>query len=201
VFSGTGLSIVELTNEYNGGKAKMPVHAIEPVFADFKPLAADEVKTYIAGFLDLQAIGEGVQDHVAKWLSGRPRWTATFLEEYLYRIGKDVHSGTRGVFNDQEAKLVEALDRFIIVMTSEHGKDHIPGKPGHSWSAGGASAYAAIMEVNELDNPKSNLNIQKDLDKAVFNFAAGKEFFPCKHLQGVSRIWRCCDFEDRTIIF
>jgi hypothetical protein len=100
VFSGTGLSIDELTAHSGSGMAKRPqIDDTEPYFAKFEPLGADAVKEYLRVFLALDKVGKEVSEHVAKWLRGRPRWTATFLETYLVRTRTEIFNGTRGRFS------------------------------------------------------------------------------------------------------
>jgi hypothetical protein len=165
VFSGTGLSIDELTAQSGSGTAKKPQVDTEPYFTNFETLGADAVKVYLLVFLVLDEVGKEVLEHIAKWLRGRPRWTATFLETYLVRTKKSRSERTRGRFNKSEGMVVEGLDRYISVMTTE-GEDTTGTNRRHSWSAGEASAYAAIKKVKDPE-------VTKALEKAIFNFSVG----------------------------
>jgi hypothetical protein len=95
-------------------------------------------------------------------------------------------------FEDQEAKLVEALDRYIIIM--REGGEDIYGNQIHSWSAGSASAYALFKKVMELDTTEPNRTIQNELELAVFEYAVGKNLFSWKYPKVVGPIWRCFNF-------
>lgn len=60
--------------------------------------------------------------------------------------------GTRGSFNTSEASIVQALDRYIRVMTT-NGNDPNTSNRRQAWSAGDASAYADIKKVVEMLSP------------------------------------------------
>jgi hypothetical protein len=51
-------------------------------FTGLKTMTADDVIEYMKKFLNLDGVGSDLVDHVAKWLRGRSRWTATFLETF-----------------------------------------------------------------------------------------------------------------------
>jgi hypothetical protein len=181
VFSGTGLSIDELKAQSGSGMAKKPQDKTEFHFAKFEPLDVDAVKKYLRVFLALNKVGKEVLEHLAKWLRGRPRWTATFLETYLVRTRTELSDGTRGCFNDSDSRIVEGLDRYITIMTSEE-KEITGTNQRYSWSAGEASAYAAIKRVKDLE-------VTKALEKAIFDFSvSGKPSYLEKHTKWLIEI-------------
>ena len=169
LFSGTGMAIDDFEEQAKSIMAKRLNHPErEFVFKDFKVLDAQDVKSYMGSFLYLQ--GSGVEDsviqHVSKWLRGRPRWTASFLEVYLVREKVDGYQGTRGQFSSSSALLMEALDRYLAVMTTD------PKSPNRrqSFSPGSYSAYAAIMRaVTKHPNYKVHFALQR----AIFRFVVG----------------------------
>jgi len=169
VFSGTRLSIDDIKTESNSAMAKHTISKqsqIDPFFVNFEPLDARDVESYLNSFLDFNQVGSDVTKHVCNWLRGRPRWTANFLEVYLVRRSK-VFKGTRGTFNDSEAKMVQALDRYLAVMTT---KEMDAGDRRHSRSAGETSAYYGIERIMSM---KNMFLVQKSLETAIFDFAVG----------------------------
>ena len=123
IFSGTGLSIGELKNESHSvlAKRKIIVDYVR-AFIDFQQLSATHVHEYLERFLVLDPlqVRSLVIERVSEWLRGRPRFVATFLEEFMMRDLKTKYrGGTRGKFSDDENRLVHALDRFLFDMTSD----------------------------------------------------------------------------------
>lgn len=166
VFSGTGLSTDELQIQSRSAVAKKPLVDKGPYFAKFEPLDVDAVKDCLRVFLALDKVGKEVLEHIAKWLRGRPRWTATFLEMYLVRPRTTFSHGTRGRLNESESRLVEGLDRYISIMTSDAAMDTTGTNPRLSWSDSEASAYAAIKKVKDYEATKV-------VEKAIFDFSVG----------------------------
>jgi hypothetical protein len=174
VFSGTGLSIASLKEKSRSTAAKFAPLATGAVeyFIGFELLDVDAVKNYLRVFLALRDedddVRDEVLDHVAKWLRGRPRWTASFLELYLVRPFEKGYTGTRGYFSRLETRIIQALDRYISVMTTD-GSDS--NKRRVSWSAGDASAYATIVKAMKRGGADSN--VQFNLKQAIFDFSVG----------------------------
>jgi hypothetical protein len=144
----------------------------------FETLGVDAVKEYLRVFLALDNNGgdednkvrDEVLEHVAKWLRGRPRWTASFLEVYLVRTSDSDYTGTRGSFSKSEAIIVQALDRYVRVMASDNNDSNTINRTRHSWTAGDASAYAAIEKVMERADM---FEVQLKLRQAIFDFSVG----------------------------
>lgn len=183
VIAGTGLSIEELNKESLSAVAKRPLDPYEPLFFRFKPLSPRGVQAYLEKFLDLSRIEDGVIEHVCKWLQGRPRFAATFVEEFLARIdekkkppkkkkkwkskkkknGGDEELGkdrTMGGFDDASATLMQALDRFLADMTTSSRKRR------KSWLSGDITAYGHI-ERAILKHP----SLESVLENAFFQYA------------------------------
>jgi hypothetical protein len=171
VFSGTGLSIDALREQSHSTMAKITGGGShDECFIGFEPLGVDAVKEYLRVFLALDdQVGDKVLEHVAKWLRGRPRWTASFLEVYLNRIGDSDYTGTQGSFSKSEAIIVQALDRYIRVMTSDNYDSKTINRR-HSWTAGDASVYAAIKKVMEKTDM---FEVQSKLRQAILDFSVG----------------------------
>jgi hypothetical protein len=116
VFSGTGMSFDRfkeqtasiMVKDLDFHDEKMPF-----CFTAFKALAAEAVETYLALFLQLDNLDIAVKSHVANWLRGRPRWAASFLEIYSVLPAVTPYQGTKGQLAPNEAKLMQALDRYI----------------------------------------------------------------------------------------
>lgn len=107
-------------------------------------------------------VGEAVLDHIAKWLTGRPRWTATFLEEFFVRSPKPKNFTTKGIFEDNEKLLVQALDRYIHDMTELDRRQ--------SWTGSNGTARTAIQKAMTTINNRETLN---DLELALYHFTFG----------------------------
>ena len=172
VFLGTGFSIDELEDEGRSASAKRPTAMEQRVhfFSGFELLTPADVEEHLNKFLDLSLLRQDVKQHVARWLRGRPRWTATFLETYVNRLPKSGREGRTRVredFSAENLKMLEALDRFLAVMTL----DSVAAERRASWSAGPASAYASVDRLMTLDNHEEE---RKDFETAVFCFAVGK---------------------------
>lgn len=172
VFSGTGLSLSELQEESKSVMAKRPFYnadnALSPCFSGFKLLDEPAVKEYLKLFLDVSSISQNVMTHVAKWLRGRPRWSATFLEIYIMRRHQKSESRfTKGKFDKPEdSNLMEALDQYLNVMTRNPDE---PSDRRKTWSAGPASAYAALKNFMRTDYEDA----KEDLASAVFRLSVG----------------------------
>jgi hypothetical protein len=86
---------------------------------------------------------------------------------------------------------VEGLDRYISVMTSEEGEMTGTNRR-HWWSAGEASAYAAIKKVKDLE-------VTKVLEKAIFEFSVGGEpSYLERHTKGLIEIGVAAVSVERT---
>jgi len=174
LFSGTGMSIDDFLEQSRSVMAKRFLEKDwNFVFTEFQPLTTDAVKTYLESFLELnlgadhespQVPNSSALEHVAKWLRGRPRWAATFLEVYLVREQRETHNGTRGNFSSEAAKLVEALDRYLAVHTTDGNSRRTSFTPKKG------SAYTTIAETVR---GHENLQVRKTLERAIFKFAVG----------------------------
>jgi hypothetical protein len=119
-------------------------------------------------FLDLGAIQDDLVDHVAKWLRGRPRWTATFLETFFVRKIKSKQERPLGKFEDRELILIHALNRYIEGIT-EPDIDFVSNRR-QSLTFGRASAYTAIEQLFSKKG-KNVFDVTEVLRKAIFEFA------------------------------
>lgn len=184
VFSGTGLAFEQLSAEISSivGKRSGEFN-VDVVFADFQQLDVDGVKKYMGNFIDLKHSDYSVITHVANWLRGRPRWAATFLELYVSRTEKTNYETkawkTQGTLEPGDAILIQALDRYLNIMTRPDEKKE---DRRESWSAGNSSAYACFTRVysnllSKDEGMKSKLinQIKSDLECAVYRFAIGED--------------------------
>jgi hypothetical protein len=175
VFSGTGMSFESFKEQTASASIMVKdFHFHEEkkssCFTAFKPLTAEAVETYLALFLQLDNLDIAVKTHVAKWLRGRPRWTASFLEVYSVRPAVTTYHSTKGQFEPKEAKLMQALDRYINVITTD--ESDASDNRGISWQAGAASAFHAVKIVMNASGGASK-KIQDCFERAVFLFAVG----------------------------
>eukprot|EP00978_Attheya_sp_CCMP212_P032160 scaffold124113_cov55-Attheya_sp.AAC.1 len=106
-FSGTGLSIDAFGSETKSVMTKPGDHSY--TFTGLKTMTADNVIEYMKKFLNLDEVGMDLVTHVAKWLRGRPRWTATFLETFLVRKAKD-KAPPPGPFKKNEELIITSLN-------------------------------------------------------------------------------------------
>ena len=171
IFAGTGMSMGGYEKELGSGIAKY-VPAInldkpqEIAFIEFFPFSEDGVVAYLANFLDLFSISKTVQKHLAKWLRGRPRWTATFVEEFLVRQEKTSYDGRKGNFATKEDRaIVQAMDRYLEDMTTKERRK--------SWLGGNRTAFTAF-EVFDGKNrlPRAELN---EIERVIYRFALGEK--------------------------
>jgi len=213
---GTGLSIDDLKEQSSSVTGKRPLSLSanrENVFKEFSLLSADQVKTYLLSFLEIKNAAEStslcvsdasVIDHVSKWLRGRPRWTASFLEVYLVRKPDDNYaaskSRTRGNFSFEGGRLMEAMDRYIDVFTRGDKKEIAEGERRKSFDPPEGTAYSAISSAKA----EADYGLVKTLESAIFKFAVGGQ--PCFVLQhyrllievGVAAL--CTVGEDKAIL-
>ena len=162
LFAGTGMSIAEVDDEAISAIAKRTDVIKRSHFTRFSTLNVEGVKSYMKKFLILDSdVGDAVLDHIAKWLSGRPRWTATFLEEFFVRGSRPKHLTTNAIFMDNEKILVQALDRYIHDLT----------KPDRrlSWTGSNDTAYTAIHRAME----RGKRDMANDVEHALFHFTFG----------------------------
>ena len=167
VFSGTGLSLHALQSETKSVMAKPLLH--EPVFTGMKPLAVPEITAYLQLFLNLEGVGSDLIEHVAKWLCGRPRWAATFVETFLQQKSRrEGYAASSGKFTEHERPIIQAIDRYVERVTTDANQSD----RRLSWTLGESSAYAAVSKLytRRLDNNNQWLVISQ-LKDASFKFA------------------------------
>jgi hypothetical protein len=177
VFSGTGLSVDALEEESGSVVAKRPRKERYPlVFADLPPLNVGGVAMYLETFLKLRdVIGDDLLEHACKWLRGRPRWTATFVETALIRTNHPKRTTTRGRFNSEELPFIQILDRYVSVMTAGDNSQRDSWRLG----LGKATAFAAVAKLRNKQGKADDFRWQDtkaEFDKAVFKFALGGDF-------------------------
>ena len=172
VFSGTGMSISDFKEESNSVMAKRIIHDIEEdlVFKDFEFLDVKGVRDYLNLFLDLEVNdpAEAIVQHVSKWLRGRPRFSASFLEVYLVRSATENFKGTRGLekYSSASGKLMQALDRYLTILTTDPKSKN----KEHSFTPSKRTPFGAIRNVI-MDHPEYKLG--RVLETAIFKFAVG----------------------------
>mmetsp|Transcript_17961 Transcript_17961/g.43558 ORF Transcript_17961/g.43558 Transcript_17961/m.43558 type:complete len:577 (-) Transcript_17961:71-1801(-) len=180
VFSGTGLSFDQLTEEACScsvtGK-KMDLDHVSNCFARFELLQTTDVQEYLGQFLDLSRISDDVRQHVAEWLRGRPRSTASFLEVYIRRKEKDKYKDkdwrtrTDKTLSIEDLTLIEALDRYLNVVTRKDDEQR-----RESWSPGNKSMYANFDRLqSRIDDPDTYRDVLNTLEQAISNLVVGSE--------------------------
>lgn len=174
-FSGTGMSIQLLTKESDSASAKRNMMTKVPAFVNFQQLQAENVEAYLAYFLNFDNVDAPLTKHIAQWLVGRPRWTATFIEEFLvrgYSYKRHYDGATRASFTrDAEKRILQAVDKYINDMTAseEDRRD--------SWAGGNKTPYACISNFMSI-RPSGQLTLaspESNLERAIFKYAVGKE--------------------------
>ncbi|CAB9511448.1 expressed unknown protein [Seminavis robusta] len=170
-FSGTGMSIEDFHAEMKSlvNKPKLKDHHI--FFGQLKTMEAADVIEYISKFLDISSLGDDLVDHVGKWLTGRPRWVATFIETYLEKP-ETKYPRTDGRFSKEELPFIKALNRYIEICTEKSSTN-----PRWSWDLQDRSAYSAVRHM--YDEGKGNKNkmewseVHSTFQRAVFDFSLG----------------------------
>ncbi|KAG7350242.1 hypothetical protein IV203_009602 [Nitzschia inconspicua] len=181
--AGTGMSLEAIRDASNSIMAKDPHEYLnrQTIYKSFDLLDAKAVEMYLLTFLRLElqeTAQEGgrtsdalVIEHVAKWLRGRPRWAASFLELYLVREPASDHVGTQGSLSDAGRLLMQALDRFIDNYTNDEIVEirDSSGERRKSFDPPEGTAYSGIKKV--VTNGEYRL--VKNLESAIFKFAIG----------------------------
>jgi hypothetical protein len=143
-FSGTGLSLDAFQSETSSALAKPLSRSF--AFTELPIMSTKEVTLYLKDFLDLEGLGQDLVEHVANWLRGRPKWTASFLEESLKREPATKNpTVARGRFSEGEVSFINALNRYIDIITQP--KDIVHRR--HSLDVMRLSAYAAASRIFE----------------------------------------------------
>ncbi|CAB9518757.1 expressed unknown protein [Seminavis robusta] len=172
VFAGTGMSMDDFEDTTNSIIAK-GIGSPGPfsIFKNFAPFEEKNVKEYLYSVLDLEEkdIDEAVLRHLCKWLRGRPRWTASFLEAYLVRKTRESCKGTRGSFSPSSAKLLEALDQYRAVYTKD--PETTDDRRG-SFTPEKGSPFKAMRDAFVRYAEEDLIGT---LQRAVFKFAVGGE--------------------------
>eukprot|EP00978_Attheya_sp_CCMP212_P030777 scaffold114402_cov58-Attheya_sp.AAC.3 len=111
-------------------------------------------------------------EHIARWLIGRPRWTATFIEEFLVRkeYNQTYDGGTRGSFNkNTEKRVLQALEIYVCEMTK--------GNRSRSWTGGNRTPYASIENFMTIRPSGDNMQASPEshLECAIFKYDVGKK--------------------------
>jgi hypothetical protein len=175
-FSGTGLSMDAFEPETRSVMAKPADYRC--VFTELQTMTTANVIAYIKKFLDLVTVNTDLVEHVASWLRGRPRWTATYLETFLVRVAKDKFAMPRGNFAEAELPMITSLNRYIEVHT-EFDKASQESRR-HSWSLGKMSAYSAIENLFTTKGHEWS-EAQMEFRKAILNFTlTGKPYLVTK---------------------
>lgn len=183
--AGTGMQIEHIKEASDSITAKRP-HTLREnrrtIFQTFKPLDADGVKIYLNDFLSWnteQHVGDGqtpddcVLDHVAKWLRGRPRWAASFLELYLVHEYDKGYIGTRGSFSPEGGRLIQALDRFLLNYTTGMIDDVYKGDDNSGKRGSFEPPQGTAFSTFSLAKNKVRYEVMRELESAIFKFAVG----------------------------
>lgn len=130
------------------------------------------VAAYVNKFLDCEKLKGDLVNHVAEWLRGRPRWTATFLEVFFVREIKRHQEMARGRFDKGEVSLIQALNRYIC----SHTEPEIDmSKKRQSLTFDRTSAYAAIERMAK-NSSQDYWDVRDEMRQAIFRFAlSGKK--------------------------
>ena len=167
IFAGTGMSMEGLEKEKTSGNAKFAGTIEEnSAFVNFLPLAGSQVDNYLSTFLQLENVDENVRRHVTSWLRGRPRWAATFVEEYLVRTDKSYKEPTKGDFTGGDA-LIQAIDRYIHDMTSKLSDRR------KSWQGGNRTACSAFEEFDAENKNRKHRRSLNEIERAIYKYAFG----------------------------
>ena len=166
VMSGTGLSMSALKEETTSNSAKEPINTYAWSFSMFRGLSEDGVKAYLDIFVDFgAAVKDDVIRHLARWLCGRPRWTATFLGQWISRPAESTGTRRSRAFEQAEIAVIRVLEDLIAVMTT--GKQpktrarltrracHGPSiEPRRSPASSGCTAGAAARSTRPTCAPR-----------------------------------------------
>mmetsp|Transcript_19707 Transcript_19707/g.47578 ORF Transcript_19707/g.47578 Transcript_19707/m.47578 type:complete len:864 (+) Transcript_19707:200-2791(+) len=172
VFSGTGISFDQLTEEASSMTVKNLMHQVsisDVVFSEFEVLRVEDVKDYLSRFLDLSLVSDPVVEHTCKWLRGRPRWVASFLEVYSNRKGKEKYEVAGIDAKSLDYNIMQALHRYLMIITTHDGEET---KEHPSFNAGRRSAYALFQNI--LHGSGNNGFVFISLLGAVGRFAVGE---------------------------
>lgn len=161
-FSGTGMSIEQIKTETKSLMVKPDAHNY--FCTGLQSMSADDVKQYMKRFLDLCSVGEDLVNHVANWLRGRPRWTATFLETFFVTKIKLGQERPLGKFKECELPLARALNRYIKALT----QPEIIANRRQSLIFGRSAAYTAIKT---LYSKPDSFKVIDAMRTAIFKFA------------------------------
>jgi len=168
IFSGTGMSMEGLEKEKTSGNAKFACTVAEnSAFVNFLPLTGSQVEDYLSTFLQLENVDENIRRHVTSWLRGRPRWAATFVEEYLVRTDKSYKEPTKGEFTGDDAALIQAIDRYIHDMTSKLSDRR------KSWQGGNRTACSAFEEFDAENKTRKHRKSLNEIERAIYKYAFG----------------------------
>ena len=168
IFSGTGMSMQGLEKEKTSGSAKFSCAVPEKsAFINFLPLTRTQVEDYLSTFLQLENVDENVRRHVTSWLRGRPRWAATFVEEYLVRTDKSYKEPTKAEFTGDHAALIQAIDRYIHDMTSKLSDRRKP------WQGGNRTACSAFEEFDAENKNRKHRRSLNEIERAIYKYAFG----------------------------
>ena len=174
VMSGTGLSISALKEETASNSAKEPIKVYAWSFSKFRGLSEDGVKAYLDIFVDFgAAVKDDVIRHVARWLCGRPRWSATFFGQWMSRPGESTGTRRSRAFEQAETAVIRVLEDFIAVMTTgKQPKTSEADEARMSWSLDRASVFASIERLySRSSGPRHTSDLRTTFRDAACAFS------------------------------
>eukprot|EP00529_Nitzschia_sp_RCC80_P017379 CAMPEP_0113500872 /NCGR_PEP_ID=MMETSP0014_2-20120614/32606_1 /TAXON_ID=2857 /ORGANISM="Nitzschia sp." /LENGTH=823 /DNA_ID=CAMNT_0000395329 /DNA_START=1 /DNA_END=2472 /DNA_ORIENTATION=- /assembly_acc=CAM_ASM_000159 len=172
LFCGTGLSLHDFVDESSSGSYKPESHV--PIFYSFEFFSEEKVMSYMKEMVDLDGIGADLILHAAKWLRGRPRATAFFIETFLEQKDKtDGFVASKGRFANKEGPFIRSIDRYVDILTSEEGSNTIGSSSNRlSWSARGSGAYHTVKSLLQKGlTDQSQCDARQDLIRSACAFA------------------------------
>ena len=186
LFSGTGISIEDVEDAFKSSMAKLPGMKLpESFFHRFDQFGPAEIEQYMENFIDLTDISKPVKTHVFKWLQGRPRWTAGFIESYLTRVHKQIDFGTRVRLDNnnnsnKEKNFVQALDRYLSNMTeSDSRRRSWPPDDGKILDMG--KKRTAISHFRKFMNAKCSLEqSRRSMEHRIFQYTTTGKAMPIR---------------------
>jgi len=165
-FSGTGMSLEDYKAQMASLLNKPQLKEHQFFFARLKTMNSGDVTEYLKKFLDLHSVGKDLVEHVGKWLTGRPRWAATFIETYLEKPQTRKHN-INGDFRPPEVPLIMALNRYIEICSCPNTES-----PRDSWTLEERSAFSAVRNMYKKEG-KQWSDMHWSFRKAVFGFSLG----------------------------
>lgn len=156
VLTGTGLSRVASERELGSTVAKESSRVT--LFDSFDSLDETGVLDYLGTFVKVEKTDEQTRNHIAKWLVGRPRWTASFASFAMQSEGED---------------LLQVFERYLHTLTME--TPDVKKNQRNSWSLKHSSALSAIKRLGLESVESSSGKAVDEFMNAVMEFTVSGE--------------------------